>query len=281
MRAPEDPSGSESSSARAPTGDHESSRPMSADTRSVLDRWRDGLHASADPVDRRERARDWFLRVEPLALVRPAVIVVALGVVAIGAGAVAFLFTASKDDRGATTVERNPVAATTAPPGTRADRATGTTRAELVVHAAGAVAHPGLYRLAGGSRVSDVIDAAGGLALDADHDRVNLAAPLSDGGRLYIPRRNETTPPTVVAADAGTPAGSTTAGDAKPPTGPVNINTANASELDTLPGVGPTTSTAIIDYRNQHGPFRSVDDLNKVRGIGKAKVDQLRPLVTT
>ena len=166
-------------------------------------------------------------------------------------------------------------------------RATGTTRPEVIVHAAGAVMRPGVYRLPGGSRVADLIDAAGGLGPMADGDRVNLAAPLVDGGRLYVPHKDEATPPTVVSPDA--PSAAALAPGAQPgggsgtssSPGPVNINTASATELDTLPGVGPATSAAIIDYRNQHGQFKTVDDLTKVRGIGKAKLDQLRPLVTT
>jgi competence protein ComEA len=140
----------------------------------------------------------------------------------------------------------------------------------LVVQAAGAVAKPGLYRLVPGSRVDDLVQAAGGLAADADPDRINLAAPLSDGQKVYVPRTGEQVP---ADADTGRPAGSS------PSAAPLDLNAATVAQLDALPGVGPATAQAIVDYRAQHGRFRSVDDLLGVRGIGPAKLDQIRPLV--
>jgi competence protein ComEA len=149
---------------------------------------------------------------------------------------------------------------------------TTTIAVEVVVHAAGAVAAPGLYHLPSGSRVADLLAAAGGATPDADVDGVNLAAPLLDGQRHYVPRTGEVPPP--VAGDA-TP--SPLSGGA---TGaPVNLNTASVAELDGLPGVGPTTAQAIIDHRSTHGPFGSVEELLDVRGIGDAKLEQLRGLV--
>jgi len=144
-----------------------------------------------------------------------------------------------------------------------------TASAMVVVQAAGAVARPGVYRLARGARVDDLVRAAGGLADDADPDRVNLAALLVDGQRIYIPRVGEALP----AGDAP-PASDSAAGQ------PIDLNSATLAQLDTLPGVGPATAQAIIDYRSQHGPFHSVDDLLNVRGIGPAKLDELRGLVT-
>jgi competence protein ComEA len=138
----------------------------------------------------------------------------------------------------------------------------------VVVQAAGAVAIPGLYRLAPGSRVDDLVHAAGGLAADADPDRVNLAAVLTDGQKIYIPRVGEAVPPDATAG---------TASSSSPQ--PIDLNTASIAQLDTLPGVGPATAQAIIDYRSQHGRFHSVDDLLNVRGIGQAKLDELRTLV--
>ena len=140
--------------------------------------------------------------------------------------------------------------------------------AELVVHAAGAFVAPGLYRLKPGSRVADLVSAAGGLRPDADPDRVNLAAPLHDGERVAVPRIGEPAPGAdPAAADAA-------------PTGLLDLNTATAAQLDALPGVGPATAQAIVDDRERNGPFRSVDDLVRVRGIGPAKLDQIRALVT-
>lgn len=136
----------------------------------------------------------------------------------------------------------------------------------LVVHVAGAVVAPGVLRLADGARVVDAIAAAGGLLAEADTDVLNLAAPLRDGDRVFVPRRGEPVPVVVGAGSVGT--------------GPVNLNTATADELDTLPGVGPATAAAIVAHRAQHGPFGSVDELTDVRGIGPAKLDALRGLVT-
>lgn len=142
----------------------------------------------------------------------------------------------------------------------------GTAASEAVtVHAAGAVATPGVYRLPPGSRVADLLSAAGGAIGDADLDQLNLAAPLADGERILVPRRGETIAPAVDAAP------STSA--------KVDLNTATAEELDKLPGVGPATAEAIIRYRETRGRFRSVTQLLEVRGIGEAKLEQLRPLV--
>lgn len=265
MRAPEssgsDPASQETSSAAVPGPS------VRADAASVLDQWRDGLRAVV-PAGERVSGRAVALFA---ALVAAAIVV----------GALAFGLSqgGSGED-----VTAPPAVVAVAPATTRPERSPGTTPAELLVHAAGAVQRPGLYRLAPGSRVADLLGAAGGLTPDADSDRVNLAAPLADGGRLYVPRRSEPAPPAVVAPDGGAPLPPASSPDAGPPAsraGPVNINTAGAAELDSLPGVGPATAAAIVDYRNQRGPFRSVEDLMKVRGIGKAKLDELRSLVTT
>ena len=153
----------------------------------------------------------------------------------------------------------------------RADRrpaVTATTApATLVVHAAGAVLQPGVYRVEPGSRVTDVIAAAGGASPDADVNRLNLAAPVGDGTRVYVPRFGEALP-------------ASTASDPVAPAGPLDLNTATLEQLDELPGVGPATAKAILAERGRRGRFRSVDDLLDVRGIGPAKLDALRDLVT-
>ncbi len=137
----------------------------------------------------------------------------------------------------------------------------------VVVHVAGAVQAPGVHRLPAGSRVIDAVEASGGLAPDADPAAVNLAAIVVDGAQIYVPRVGEDVP-AVAASDTG----SDTAG-------PVDLNTAPASLLESLPGVGPATAAAIIDHRERHGPFQRVDDLLDVRGIGEAKLAALRDLV--
>ena len=141
----------------------------------------------------------------------------------------------------------------------------------MVVQAAGAVQHPGLYRLPPGSRVDDLVTAAGGFAEGADADRLNLASLVVDGQKVYVPRIGEEIPSEV--APSSTASGSTTA------TQPLDLNQATLQQLDALPGIGPATAQAILDYRAQHGRFRSVDDLLNVRGIGDAKLEQVRALV--
>ena len=144
--------------------------------------------------------------------------------------------------------------------------------ASIVVYVAGAVAVPGVYTLDNPARVTDAVAAAGGAALDADLDVVNLAATVHDGERVYVPKVGGAVPP-VVGADVVV-VDDTTA------VGPVNVNSATAEQLDVLPGVGPATAAAIVSHRQQHGPFQTVEQLADVRGIGPAKLDALRGLVT-
>ena len=147
-----------------------------------------------------------------------------------------------------------------------ASRATTSTAASVLVHVSGAVARPGLYQLAASARVADAVDAAGGATPDADLGRINLAAHVSDGEHVVVPR----------VGDAAAPDGS---GDAAT-SGPVSINTASETELEGLPRIGPALAQAIIDYRTRHGPFRTISDLGNVRGIGDRLLDELRPLIS-
>ena len=137
----------------------------------------------------------------------------------------------------------------------------------VTVHVIGEVRRPGVYELPGGARVRDAVDAAGGLLGAADDAGVNLARVAVDGEQIAVPRKGET------AAAAGGSAGA----GAVP--GKVNLNTATAAELDALPGVGPATAAKIVADRTANGPFRSVDDLMRVSGIGPAKFDALKDLV--
>jgi competence protein ComEA len=155
---------------------------------------------------------------------------------------------------------------------------------QVVVHVAGAVAAPGVVRLGNGSRVVDAVTAAGGLRADADPDRVNLAATLVDGQRVVVPIVGQPIPAEVAPAPVPSSGGTTTAAGASSgaaSTGaPVDLNTATAEQLDALPGVGPSTAAAILDHRSSAGPFTSVDQLLDVRGIGEAKLEALRDLVS-
>jgi competence protein ComEA len=149
----------------------------------------------------------------------------------------------------------------------------------VVVHVAGAVVSPGVRRLPPGSRVIDAIDAAGGALPDAELPRINLAAPLVDGQQVYVPKPGEQ-PPVVGLGVAGGPGGGAAGPGSSVPGALVDLNTATAEQLDTLPGVGPSTAAAIIAHRDENGPFTSVDQLLDVRGIGEAKLEQLRGLVS-
>lgn len=135
---------------------------------------------------------------------------------------------------------------------------------QLVVHVAGAVRRPGLYRLAEGKRVADAVARAGGATAPADTAAINLAAPLADGMQVLVPRR--------------VPAAAAAAGQA--PAARVSLGSATVEQLDALPGIGPVTAQKIVDYRSAHGGFRSVDDLDAIPGIGPARVEQLRELVS-
>lgn len=156
-----------------------------------------------------------------------------------------------------------------APPATAA---LPSTPAVVLVHVAGAVAEPGVYELAGDARVRDAIVAAGGPTEAADWNALNLAADVADGVKVYVPAVGEEVPPSLTVPAP--------AGDGQP-TGSIDVNAATTSELETLPGVGPATATAIVTERERNGPFLDVDDLDRVPGIGPAKLDALRGLVTT
>jgi competence protein ComEA len=153
-------------------------------------------------------------------------------------------------------------------------RSTTTSLAGVLVHVVGAVRASGVVELTPGARVRDAVAAAGGAADDADLERINLAAPVTDGQRVVVPRIGQPDP-VPVGGGAATP-------DAAPPSpsGPLNLNTATAEELDALPGIGPTLADAIVRERQKLGGFRSVDDLKQVRGIGEGRFADIRDLVT-
>ena len=142
----------------------------------------------------------------------------------------------------------------------------------LVVDIAGAVRRPGVYEVVKGSRVRDVVRRAGGLRRNADLTGVNRAAHVVDGQQIIIPGR----PARGVAANKGQPASRTSAGAGSL----VSINSADVTALDGLPGIGPVTAQKIIDDRTEHGSFSSIDDLDRVAGIGPATMRDLRDLIT-
>lgn len=144
----------------------------------------------------------------------------------------------------------------------------------IVVEITGAVGTPGVYNVAADARVADVIVAAGGTRPDADLGAVNLARRVHDEDEVVIPSRQPTARP--APTSPAPPATAET--DSSPDR--ININTANVTELDTLPGIGPVLAQRIIDDRTENGPYRTVDDLARVSGISPAMVEALRPQIT-
>jgi len=134
----------------------------------------------------------------------------------------------------------------------------------VVVDVAGAVKRPGVYRLTTNNRVEDALQEAGGPTRHADLSQLNRAAKLTDGSQILVPKHGS-------HASAAAPAGATTPTDA-----PIDLNTATLEQLDTLDGVGPATAQKILDYREQHGGFKSVDELDQVSGIGEVRLQALR-----
>ncbi len=168
----------------------------------------------------------------------------------------------------------------------------------VFVHLTGAVASPGVREVPQGSRLFQVLELAGGATPEADLAAVNLAAVVVDGGQVHVPRKGEAVPPGSPGSPAGsggpatggrTPGGGTggagTGGTGSGgsgtgmPEGMVNLNTADAPALETLPRVGPVLAERIIEWRTEHGPFARAEDLDAVPGIGPAMLEAMLPLV--
>lgn len=191
-------------------------------------------------------------------------------IVAVGIACASAVALATRADTGPSLVlDSAPEASATIPGAAPQEPSVETT---LVVHVAGAVLRPGLVWMPGGSRVGNAIEAAGGSLGSAALDALNLARVLSDGEQVYVPSLDE------VAAG----------GSASPPGGPigvpeapscVDLNSADVAALDTLPGVGPSTAAKIVADREANGPFTSVDDLQRVAGIGPKRIEEIRELV--
>ena len=146
------------------------------------------------------------------------------------------------------------------------------------VHVAGAVADPGVHELASDERVVAALAAAGGPLADAELDALNLAAPLADGQRIYVPAEGEVS---IALYGIGGEVGGEVGGAEAGPPAPVDVNRASPTELERLPGVGPVIAAEIVADRERNGPFAGFDELVRVRGIGPAKLDALRGLVAT
>lgn len=162
------------------------------------------------------------------------------------------------------------VRATAEQPPAPAPGATPSPAAVILVDVAGWVRRPGVYEFAEGSRVIDAVQAAGGARPGALLQSLNLAAPLVDGTQILVPK--EGAPPAAPVSGE--------VGGGAPTGGLVNVNTATAVDLETLPGVGEVIAQAIVEYRTQNGPFTSVDQLLDVTGIGDATLEDIRELVT-
>ena len=175
------------------------------------------------------------------------------------------------------------LAAPSPPPASPAAAASPSAAADMVVYVCGAVRSPGVVRVPADARVADALALAGGPGPRAELDGVNLAAKVVDGQQIVVPERGASVAAgSSASAAVATASGSASAagGSATAPGAPVNINTASLEELDTLDGVGPATAQKIIDYRLASGPFKVVDDIKNVSGIGDAKFAAMKDSIT-
>jgi competence protein ComEA len=167
----------------------------------------------------------------------------------------------------------------TTPAGTSTVRIEQRRQGTQLVHVAGAVRRPGVYRVPAGARVQDAVRRAGGARPGADVNAINLAAKVVDGQQVVVPVRARAPAAAGASASGAVASGPPAAGAAAAPGAPVSLSSATAEQLDTLDGVGPATAAKIIEYRTQNGGFRSVDDLASVPGIGPKRMEALRAQV--
>jgi competence protein ComEA len=153
------------------------------------------------------------------------------------------------------------------------------TPAPLVVYVTGAVAHPGVYSLPRLSRVSNAIEAAGGLSPDADQTAINLAARVIDGEKIAVAKINQPVVGTAAPVPQNKQPASTSSLSTPSIENPLNINTASVEEFDLLPGIGPTRAADILAYRTQHGSFKTIEGIMQVSGIGQTTFDRIKNLI--
>ena len=210
-----------------------------------------------------------------------AVVVAMLVVIAMASGLAMATWGGESDgvsfDRDATSVERADTGSADASDDgdPSSDSKSASAASEVYVDVGGAVVTPGVYRLREGARVSQAIDAAGGLTPEADVAGLNRASKVVDGQKIYVPHVGEQQ---AVGDVAGSGPGEASAGSSVV-SDLVNINTANAAELQTLSGVGPSMAQSIIDERTQNGPFTSIEDLMRVSGIGEKKFAKIKDCI--
>jgi competence protein ComEA len=164
--------------------------------------------------------------------------------------------------------------------------ATATTRptvtpGPIVAYVSGEVAVPDVYELPPGSRIKQLVEAAGGFTAEADTAAVNLAQPISDGAHVHVPAEGEAVPLQANSALGGTAVPDKTMIEVRAATERVNINNAGLEELESLPGIGPVTAQSILDYRAVNGAFPNIEAIMEVYGIGPAKFDKIKALITT
>ena len=151
---------------------------------------------------------------------------------------------------------------------------------EIAVHITGEVKKQGLIYLKEGSRVADAIEKAGGETENADLSQINLAYVLQDGQKIYVPNKNEKISQYITGNSGNNGTEENNTSNSNKEDAKVNINTANQSELDSLPGIGPSIAQKIIDYREENGNFKTIEELQNVKGIGDAKYEEIKDMVT-
>lgn len=151
---------------------------------------------------------------------------------------------------------------------------------EIAVHITGEVKKQGLIYLKEGSRVADAIEKAGGETKNADLSQINLAYVLQDGQKIYVPNKNEKISQYITGNSGNNDTEENNTSNLSKEDSKVNINTANQSELDSLPGIGPSIAQKIIDYREENGNFKTIEELQNVKGIGDAKYEEIKDMVT-